>query len=808
MNEQLRQVLVDHCGLPADANEQAAQEFYAALPLEAKGRLGVYLAGGDTEHARSEPLTVREEATRDTRELTARTFTLRAESLDEKTRSVEAVLATDDPVAVWDWRAGELIDEVLRIDGADVPAQVPMLDSHSRYSAHSVYGSVRQIQTAEHELTGRLHFVDGDPDVERAYQRVAQGHLRDVSAGYRVLEATDISPGESATVGGRKYTAGKLALRISTRWALKEVSLVPIGADSRSKIRQDPPSTTKETKPMDPKLRQYLESIGLKADATDDEARAFHDGLKGQERAEADRIAKGGSTGDNVRTDPPADPPADPPSDPGRSNPPADPPVDAAEVARLAVAAERDRIRQLRELAGSDVPEAIRERAVSEGWTIEKAKGEFLAAVRESRQPGDAVPGGPAIHSRSREADTHVRSLAAGTLIGQGLDPTQCSLYRGRGLPGPDDRFSEQDADQGHRFRALSAVDLFRECVRLDTGRFHLSIEDAFDAARAAPSGAALSYVFSTNVYARLLEGWTTAGDSTVGWVDEEDVPNFMEQEDISLAANARLEKLPRGDTAKHATASDSHETYKIGRYAKQFVVDEQDVIDDRLGAIMRMPVEMGEGARNLRPDLLYSLMLENPTMTDTGAVFNNTAVTTAGGHANLGTAALDSSALKAAITAMVSQRLNRTASDPGRQLLIRPKFLIVPADLEWTARELTASAALAKLFADSADPWYTQLNLLAKEGLRVVPDDRIGAIGVLDPRTGVARTGSATNWFLAAGGRRGLRVAYRRGTGRQPTMRQFVLDKGQWGLGWDINLDIGGVFTEYRTWYKSTGAA
>jgi hypothetical protein len=38
--------------------------------------------------------------------------------------------------------------------------------------------------------------------------------------------------------------------------------------------------------------------------------------------------------------------------------------------------------------------------------------------------------------------------------------------------------------------------------------------------------------------------------------------------------------------------------------------------------------------------------------------------------------------------------------------------------------------------------------------------------------------------------------------------MRSFVLDKGQWGLGWDINLDIGAVFTEYRTWYKSTGAA
>jgi hypothetical protein len=37
--------------------------------------------------------------------------------------------------------------------------------------------------------------------------------------------------------------------------------------------------------------------------------------------------------------------------------------------------------------------------------------------------------------------------------------------------------------------------------------------------------------------------------------------------------------------------------------------------------------------------------------------------------------------------------------------------------------------------------------------------------------------------------------------------MRSFVLDKGQWGLGWDINLDIGAAFMDYRGWYKSTGA-
>jgi hypothetical protein len=154
----------------------------------------------------------------------------------------------------------------------------------------------------------------------------------------------------------------------------------------------------------------------------------------------------------------------------------------------------------------------------------------------------------------------------------------------------------------------------------------------------------------------------------------------------------------------------------------------------------------------------------------------------------------------------MVAQRINRTATDPGQQLNVRPKFLIVPAALEWTARELTGAAALAKLFADSADPFYAQLNLLAQEGLRVVIDDRVGAVGVMDPKAKSVRTGLDTNWFVTAGGSRGLRVAYRRGTGRAPTMRSFILDRGQWGIGWDVNLDIGVAFTEWRTWHKSAG--
>ncbi len=742
-------------------------------------------------------LQVREAADRD---ILTRGISVRAQTVNEQQRSVEAVFSTDAPVTVYDWKRGETIDEVLLAEGAQLPAQIPLLATHDRWSLESLLGSGRGLRAEGGQVVGSLFFARDDKAAEAAWNKVRQGHITDVSIGYRVIESTEIQPGQTATIAGRTFTARRRVLRVATRWVPKEVSLVPIGADPAAKMREETPFSQGNT--MDKKLRAYLETIGLRSAADEAEAKAFYDALSASARATADEAAADKpadeaaakkAAEDKVRADEAAAKKAAGGSD---NNPPATP----EEGRQAGIQAERDRVRSITALADDDVPPVLLSRALAEGWDETRATREFLGAVRDARRLGADIENGPgrapAGHVRG-EGDSNARSLAAGMLIGAGLDPTKHVMHNGRMEPGRRDALSEQDADTGDRFRNLSGPDLFRECLRIDTGRSYPTIEEALDAARAAPSGGTLSYVFSTNIYAKLIQGWERVGDTTVGWCDEEDVANFLQQEDISITAQARLEKLGPGDTAKDATIADKHETYKIARFAKKFTVDEIDVINDRLGAIMRMPMELGVAARALRPDLVYSLMLTNPTLVADGyAVFK------VAHHVNLGTGVLSSANLKLGITAVSKQREN------NRVLNIRPKFLIVPAALDWTGRELTQAAALAKLFADSSDPMYAQLNLLAQEGLRVVMDDRIGAAGVIDPHTGSTRTGTDTNWFLAAGGSKSIRVAYRRGTGRQPVMRSFVLDKGQWGMGWDINMDIAAAFMDYRPWYKSAGTA
>lgn len=738
-------------------------------------------------------------------DLTERAFCLRSESADDATRSVEAVIATDQPVTVYDYRTGEIVDEILRMDGASIPDRVPMLACHSRYSLDAIFGSARNITVGKHEATGRLHFAEGDPDAERAWQKVRGGHIRDVSAGYRSIKYTDIRPGQSAVVGGKTYTARGRTLRVTTQWELREVSLVPIGADSRSKIRGDHFHGDVN---MPPKLRAYLESIGLRAEATDAEAQTFLAVLAGDQRARADAI-----TAETTRTDPapPADPPAPAPTPtPPAPTPPADPPEPPAtveEAARRAVAAERDRVREINRLAGTDVSPELRQRAIDEGWDMARASQEFLGDVRRRGPAPDPaqVPYHPTAQTvRPSAINANARSLAAGLMIATGIsDPTKHVVHSGRRDPIPTDRITAQEAEIGQRMARLSAIDILRECVRQDTGRLYWDPGEAFDALRAATSGGTLAHVFSTSVYAKIVEGWNEEVDTTI-WCDTEDVANFMTQEDISLEGGSNLRVLPRGGTATDAQLADSRETYRIARFARKWTVDEQDVIDDRLGAIMRMPQEMGNAARRLRPDLVYSLLLANPKLADGGALFNNTAVTTAGGHKNQTTAALGSDGLKAAIDAMGAYRTADNAV-----LNIRPKYLIVPAALQWAAKELLTSTSqgfTAAAAAATPTQYYT-INILNGAVETLIVDDRIGAGGCWNPLTQAVVKGAATKWFLSAGGPRTIRVAYRRGTNRLPVLRSYSLDQGQWGIGWDINMDIGAAAMDYRGLHASTGA-
>jgi len=174
------------------------------------------------------------------RDLTVRTWQVRAESWDDATRSFEAVLATEAPVLVMDLQRWEPVEEVLVARGCKLPKnrQVPLLDSHNRTSVRDgQVGSVRDIRIENGQVAGRNFISASEPDIAT---KVKEGHVTDCSVGYRVINSVTIEPGQTAEVNGQSYTASPTrALRVTTDWQLKENSLCPIGADEDAKVREE-----------------------------------------------------------------------------------------------------------------------------------------------------------------------------------------------------------------------------------------------------------------------------------------------------------------------------------------------------------------------------------------------------------------------------------------------------------------------------------------------------------------------------------------------------------------------------------------
>ena len=443
---------------------------------------------------------------------------------------------------------------------------------------------------------------------------------------------------------------------------------------------------------------------------------------------------------------------------------------------------------------------AIAAQAIAEGWSAERAEN---AALKASLPNGVRAfnPGyNPGLISRSHDRDCSLQALQAAMILRSGgrLD---ARAYQAPGafavrIPeflraGINDPERNRLMENGHRLSSLSLVDLCREAIRLD-GRDVPHDRDSM--IQAAFSGGSLTSIFTTNVNAILLVGFLEAPDTTMGWTTSTDVADFKTQERIRLQAlGGSLPKLPRGGEADHEKRADLAESYKIARYASQIVIDEQDIIDDSLNAFAQTAPDMAKKAARLRPDLVYAIILANPTLTATGrALFNVT-------DGNLGSSsALAAPTLKAGITAVGLVQENSVSLNLG------VTHLIVPPALRFTAKELRNSSQIVIAGTAGSVTERGNANVLADEDFQIVSDSRLEN-GVTDPNSGTFYAGSTSTWYLGSTQGQTIEVAYRSGTGRVPQVRSFVLDKGKYGVGWDICLDIGAKALEWRTMRKTT---
>jgi hypothetical protein len=289
-----------------------------------------------------------------------------------------------------------------------------------------------------------------------------------------------------------------------------------------------------------------------------------------------------------------------------------------------------------------------------------------------------------------------------------------------------------------------------------------------------------LPRVFGAMLSAGIVASYLAYPDSTEGWTTETDWADFRENQPIGVSPASSLKLHTRGTTAKDVEFVDYGEKYRVKRYVGKFTLDDQDIIDDKIGASQELPAQMGLMAASLRPDLVYSVLMSNPTLSDSVALF-------AAGRGNLLTSnTLSIPGLTAAETAIGTQKITDKAG-VSRALNLRAGWLIVPRALRTTAKQIVTSA---NIVSGNTTPVG---NRNPHDGEYMMRSDARLDVGVVDPQTGNTVAGSATKWFVACKDYPSIQVGFRRGTGRVPVIRANKLDQpGQWGIGWDIMHDIG----------------
>lgn len=689
------------------------------------------------------------------RDLSVRSLSMRAGSIDEAARSVEVILATETQATVFDMRSWSLIDEVLRMDGAEFPAQVPMLADHDRFSIESVRGSIRDIRRDGDKLVGRAYFAK-DEDSERAWQKVRDGHLTDLSAGYGVREFTDIPAGQSGVVGGKTYTAGSRSLRISTAWTVREGSLVPIGADPAAKVREDQnhtnhrgePAPAHKDQPMN--FEQWLAARGLSAANLNDAQRAAL-------RADFDAIQRAAA---------PAPAPV------------AVPVADGSEAQRAeGVRLERARVTAIRS-AGEGLPAETVQRAIDEGMDVSAARALFLETLRAR----------PNAAGSDRQGEQSVERRDPITVIVDGVDKFQRAaenaLVMRAGVAVRDSAL----AAEASCLRGVGIHDLARLALRAHKQEAPIGLDLLF---QRAISTASFPVALGNTLNRILLASYEESPSTILEWASTMDVRDFREHKAVKMGKFAAPVKVGKGGEIEHATVGEEAEGYSADTYGRLFTFDRKSFVNDDLGLFQRVPAELGAAMKRNIDDIGYALLTSasgvGPTMdADSTALFN--ASRTDGANYIAGATVLSSAGLNAL------KILLRKIKQGGITLNLVPVVLLVPPELEQTALELVkASTLYGSSTADAGKP-----NINVHQGsLKVVVEPRLSA-----------GTNGTTAWYLVCSPMqaRSLAVCFLRGQ-TSPTVERVELPPAILGLGWRAYHDVGVDAIDWRGIARSRGA-
>ena len=645
------------------------------------------------------------------------------------------------------------------MDGIDLPERVPFVDSHDRSTIVNQLGSTTDIRVEGSKVVAKNIFSSTD-EGQRAWTLTKEGHLNTNSIGYQVDRSVFIEPGKTKTIKGRDFTAGQdRGLRVTTKWRIFENSAVVIPADKGAINREldnSKANTMKQRSILywsnNMNYEEWLKNRGIDLESLDESQRA-------ELKKDFELI--------NKKPDEPANEPKRTKSDN------ADDIVDRAKAKiKLkddAVQEELNRQKAIRELGGSDIPQEVILECIESRKTIEESQAIFFQILKSAR----AHIGIPAIQIRDNNYEKE--DYEATLLMRAGFENMVVKEY------------GEQRAEKAHQMRDLCLHDLCIRSIILDGKQVPYGRDELI---RTAFSGTTLPYLLGAVANKSALAGYREAPATWRSWCSTGSASDFKTNTRVRMTDTGELLEVGNAGEIAHGSASEEFEQFSIATYAKMFSVTRANIINDDLQAFTQTPQKMGRKAGLLVSKLVYTHLLANGNMGDGTALFVST-------HSNLNTStSLDvgGTGLSTSIQAFRQQ----TDSD-GQPIDVEPAILLIPPELETTARLLLESMYTIATSTDiDGTIGTTPSNNIFRGKLELVVENRLSNSNY----TGY----SATSWYVA--GKPGtvdtVEVAFLNGR-QEPTVERFDATPDTLGVIYRVYLDVGVKALDWRGLQKNT---
>ncbi|MEO2031495.1 MAG: hypothetical protein ABGZ35_05370 [Planctomycetaceae bacterium] len=674
--------------------------------------------------------------------LTAADLQIEAAADDDnpRQRRFSMVAYTGGPMKLSGWRYPVVVD----LSRLDVGRQRrPILLDHTR-DVDFVMGQTDRIAIANHELQ-----VSGEVlgDSAKAKQVIAlndRGFAWQASIGARADEVEFVSSGKSVEVNGQDIQG---PVNVARRATLGEVSFVVLGADENT-TAEIAATAEEPTEEVDMEFAEWVEGQGFTLTALDDQQRQSLTALY--------------ETRDPVRT---AEPVADMSA-----------PEDPVATLRAQLAAEAQRVNRIRTICSAD-HRGIESRAIEEGWDETRTELEVLRATR---------PKTPAIHTEDR-SEHSTESIEAALCMSAGfISETACGrMFSDRAM----------EAALSQDLRGIGLHYLMHHVIRaagksVKPGRvdndFIRAAMDADRSIRAAGgfSTISLSGILSNVANKTMLASFEAVDNVLSQIAAQADANDFKQVTSYRLTGVGEFEKVGPDGEIKHAALSEETFQNQVETYGTLLSLSRQMMINDDLGAFLRLPRIIGRQSAIKLQKVGFSLLLGNA-----GPFFSVA-------NSNY----FDGADTNLQITSLTTaeQMFFDQKDENGDPVSITPGVLLVPTSLKTVADQLhndvtvneTTTANRPKpnrnphagKFRPVATPWLNAQSLSGS---------------------------SDTAWYLLADPADAavIEIIYLRGR-RTPYIESEETAFNTLGMQWRGYFDFGVALQEKRAGVKSKGAA